>query len=150
MKKKITILILFTIVAICGCNNDLTPEPGPACFTPASGFPFEIVDKTTGANLFTNGTYQFNQLLITDLATNKRIPYTFESVHGLFITDGIGWKTEKINYSITIQEKPIFDLYIDATRINGTCSYTKINEILIKNAEFEIDKDSSVYRILVP
>jgi hypothetical protein len=149
MKNPIKILFLLLIVALSSCN-EITPEPGPLCFTPASGFPFVIVDKTTGANLFTNGTYQPSQILITDLSTNNKIQYTFDLVRGLFITNAIGWKTEKINYSITIQEKPIFDLYIDATRINGTCSYTKINEILIKNAEFEIDKTSSVYRILVP
>jgi hypothetical protein len=152
MKKTVKILILFIIVVISGCTKDIIPNSGYSCFTPPERFLFEIVDKTTGINLFTLGTFQSNQISITDLATNTKVPFTFISENGINIIsiDKIGWKTEKVNYLVTIQEKPIFGLYVDPTRISSTCSYTKYNEILIKNAEFELNKTSGIYRILVP
>lgn len=152
MKNLLKILFVFLIVIISGCTNDSTKEPELLCFTPPGNFSFEIADKTTGANLFTNRTFQSNQINIIDIATNTIVPFTFISENGLniFTISTIGWKTEKVNYSITIKEKSIFGLYVDASIINGTCSYTKYNEILIKNAEFELNKNTGVYKILVP
>jgi hypothetical protein len=151
MKKNFKILFVFLIIVASGCTNEVN-SPGILCFTPPPSFKFEIVDKSTGVNLFTNGTYQSSQIAITDLSNNTKIPFTFVSENGLNLIqiENIGSKTEKINYSIIIQEKSIFGLYVDATRISGDCSYTKYNEILIKDAEFKLNQSTGIYKILVP
>ena len=154
MKNLSKILFAFLIIAVNGCNSELQ-SPQILCFSPPVGFGFEIVDKTTGADLFANGTYQSdqNQIAILDLASNSKIPYTLATENGIYTIriNSIGWKTEKINYSISINEKYIFGLYVDASRISDNhCSYTKFNEILIKNSEFEFNQNTGIYKILVP
>lgn len=61
MKKIGLLLVLFTLL-FQNCNHD---DCG-ACFTPAQSFSFEILDKLSGENLFTNGTYDAVNIKITD------------------------------------------------------------------------------------
>jgi hypothetical protein len=151
MKILVKTFILFLFIVLLSCDK-LEPENNIACFTPPANFPFEIVDKTTGENLFTNGTYKSDQIVVTDLATKLKVPFKFIPENGLNILDigSIGWKTEKANYSITIQDKDIFELYVDASRLKGdNCSYTVYNQVLIKNAEYEFNKEKGRYIIKI-
>lgn len=150
MKNLIKFLFVSLIIIVFGCSSDQQPQI--SCFTPPGSFSFEIVDKNTGENLFTNRTYLPNQIEIIDLANNTQIPHTFISENGINLINihTIGWKTEKVNYSITIQGKKIFGFYVDASRISGKCSYTRYNEITIQNSEFEVNKNNGSYKILVP
>jgi hypothetical protein len=150
MKILIKTSLLFLFFAICACDDIFKSVD---CFSPPEGFTFEIVDKTTGENLFTNGTYKSDQIVVTDLATNSKVPFTFISENGIniFSIQNIGWKTEKVNYNITIQDKNIFGLYVDASRSNGDeCSHTVYKQILIKNAEYKLNKEKGIYIIKVP
>ncbi len=152
MKIPVKAFIIFLFIGLFSCDKS---ESGNniACFTPPEGFTFEIVDKTTGENLFTNGTYKSDQIVVTDLAANLKVPFTFISENGLniFSIYTIGWKTEKLNYRITIQDKNIFELYIDASRLDSdNCSYTVYNQVLIKNVEYELNKEKGRYIIKVP
>jgi hypothetical protein len=152
MKILVKAFILLLFIGLFSCDK-LGSGNNIACFTPPYDFPFEIVDKTTGENLFTNGTYKSDQIVVTDLATNLKVPFTFISENGInvFRIQTIGWKTEKVNYSITIQDKNIFELYVDASRLNGdNCSYTVYNQVLIKNVEYELNKEKGRYIIKVP
>ena len=57
------------------CNNDCNK----LCFTPPNSFQFEIVDKTSGENLFTNGTYGAGDIKIIDKLNNENIsPLQYE------------------------------------------------------------------------
>lgn len=150
IKNLIKASILFLFISLSACDKS---EPEILCTTPPEGFRFEITDKTTGENLFTNGTFKSDQIVITDKTTNTKVPYTFISENNinLISINSIGWKTEKVDYSITIQEKAIFELYVDASRLNGMhCSYTEFNQVLIKNTAYEWNKDKGVYIIEVP
>jgi hypothetical protein len=152
MKILVKAFILFLFIGLFSCDK-LGSGNNIACFTPPGDFPFEIVDKTTGENLFTNGTFKSNQIDVTDLSTNLKVPFSFISENGLniFSIHTIGWKTEKVNYRITIQDKNIFELYVDASRLDGdNCSYTVYNQVLIKNAEYELNKEKGRYVIKVP
>ena len=151
MKNLFKILLLVLMVVFIGCTNQLDSNQ-KLCFTPPSAFNFEILNKTSGENLFTNGTYQSNQITIIDLSNNSKVPFTFIAENGQNIISihTIGWKTEKINYSITIQEKALFSLYVDASRISDGCSYTEFNEVAIKNSDFEFNQNTVIYKIFVP
>lgn len=151
MKIFKILLTLVIVLVFVGCSNQLESNQ-KLCFTPPSNFRFEIVDKTSGENLFTNGTYQSNQITIIDLSNNSKVPFTFIAENGQnsISIHTIGWKTEKINYTINIQEKTLFTLYVDATRISDGCSYTEFNEVSIKNTDFEFNQNTGIYKILVP
>ncbi|OBQ46125.1 hypothetical protein JJL45_11670 [Tamlana sp. s12] len=148
MKKINLILILFTLI-FQSCNNDDCGE----CFTPPQSFQFEIVDKTSGENLFTNGTYDSGNIEITDnLNDNEPIEFTFISENNINLIQigSIGWETEIVNLKIDISDNHIFDFYVDAERKMGECcSYTEYNEITIGESEFELDSENGIYKILV-
>ena len=147
MKRINLILILFTII-FQSCNNNDCGE----CFTPPQSFSFEIVDKTSGENLFTNGTYE-SKIEITDNLNNKE-PIEFSFISGndinLIQIGSIGWETEIVNLKIDISDNHTFNLYIDAERKTGDCcSYTEYNEITIADSEFELDTQTGIYKIFV-
>lgn len=137
------------MIALSGCDiNDCNEN----CFTPPQSFLFEIVDKISGENLFTNGTYEPEQIEITNTITNARAEFTFvseDSINLIYI-GSIGWETEIVNLRITIADNHIFDLYVDAERKKGgCCDHTEYNKIEIKDAEFEFDSQTGIYKILV-
>jgi hypothetical protein len=148
MKKINLILVLFTII-LQGCNND---DCG-SCFTPPQSFRFEIVDKTSGKNLFTNGTFAPENLEITDnLNNNETIEFSFISENDINLIQigSIGWETETVNLKISISDNHIFNFYVDAERKTADCcNYTEYNQITITNSEFELDTQTEIYKILV-
>ncbi|VAW27541.1 hypothetical protein MNBD_BACTEROID06-176 [hydrothermal vent metagenome] len=148
MKKINLIVILFTII-FQSCDSNDCGE----CFTPPQSFQFEIVDKTSGENLFTNGTYESGNIEITDnLNNNESVEFTFISENNINLIQisSIGWETEIVNLKIDISDNHIFDFYVDAERKMGDCcSYTEYNEITIGESEFELDTQSGIYKILV-
>jgi hypothetical protein len=148
MKKINLILILFTLIFQSCSNNDCGE-----CFTPPESFLFEIADKISGENLFTNGTYKSGDISITDtFNNNESVEFTFISENdiNLIQINSIGWQTEIVNLNISISDNHIFDFYVDTERKTGECcSYTEYNEITITDSEFELDSQSGLYKILV-
>lgn len=146
MKATIKIILLVAIVISWGC------EQCGECFTPPSAFRFEIVDKATGENLFSNGTFNSSDIKIVNLSDDSNVEYTFidENDINLIQNHTIGWGTEIINYSFRVGNAHIFNLYVDAERVSeDCCSYTKLNEVGIENSEFELDSKTGIYRIFV-
>ncbi len=142
-------ILLFLVLTIQSCKK----EDCDLCFTPPNVFLFELVDKTTGENLFTNGTYNINDLKITN-SLNNNAPFEYEFITendiNLIQVYGIGWKTEKVNLNFEISNNYIFSLYVDAERKkDDCCSYTSYKEISINDIEFEIDSETGAHRILV-
>lgn len=116
--KKIKLTLILVLVIIQSCNNDDCGE----CFTPPQGFSFEIVDKTSGENLFTNGTFNSNEITITDnLNNNESVEFSLliENDINLIQIGSIGWKTEIVNLKINISDNHIFNFYVDAEKKNG-------------------------------
>jgi len=148
MKKFRLILILLAIL-FQGCKDD---ECNQLCFTPPQVFQFEIVDKESGENLFTNGTFDSNDITITDILNNNEpVEFSFMSENNvnLIAIASIGWETEIVNLKIDISDNTIFNFYVDAKIIGDCCSHTEYNEITITDSEFEIDSQTGVYKILV-
>ena len=149
--KKISLILLVLMAILQSCNDDACKDV--LCFTPPESFLFEIVDKTSGENLFTNGTYDPGDISITDaLNNNNPVEFTFisENDRNLIHIGSIGWETEIVNLKIDISDDHIFDFYVDAERKMGDCcDYTEYKEITIGEAEFELDNQTGIYKILV-
>lgn len=146
--KKFNLLFILLTTIFQSCNNDDCGD----CFTPPEAFRFEIVDKTSGENLFTNGTYKPEQIQITNTSKNSKAEFTFISENNInLIQIGfIGWETEVVNLKIDILNTQIFNLYVDAERKKeDCCSYTEYKEISISDSEFEFDKQTGIYKILL-
>jgi len=147
MKEVVKLLLLPLILISQGCEKECGE-----CFTPPSPFEFEFVDILTGENLFTNGTFNSSNIKVINLDDQSKVAFTFidENDHNIIAINTIGWKTETVNYSILIASENIFNLFVNAERLNGKCcDYTEYKEIRIKNSKFELNQDSGVYKILV-
>ncbi len=146
MKKYILVLITVFLIS---CNK--TKDCGE-CFTPPQSFLFKIVDKTSGENLFTNGTYESSQIEIKNIVDNSNFEFTFidEDNYNVIQITSIGWQTEVVNISVKIGNDDIFNLYVDAERLSeDCCSFTRYHEIRIDNSEFELDSETGIYKIIV-
>ncbi|WP_321285492.1 hypothetical protein [uncultured Sunxiuqinia sp.] len=147
--KKILILIFVGVFFILeGCSKY---KDCGACFTPPEFFRFELVDKYTGVNLFTNETFNQDEIEILD-SSNSSVEFNFVSENNINVIEiyTIGWQTEIVNYRVNISSENIFDLYVDAERLSeDCCSFTRFNEIEISNAEFTWNSRNDAYRILV-
>lgn len=150
--KKIKPILLVLLLAFASCNNG-DDDCNLLCFTPPNDFRFEIVDKTSGENLFTNGTYESREIKIANsLDNNSPTKFTFISDNNinLISVGSIGWKTEIVNLKFNIADNHIFDFYVEAERKAGECcEHTEYNKIEIVGAEFELDSQTGIYKIFV-
>ena len=151
MKKTTSILAIIILILTQSCKKKNECED-IACFTPPSPFRFELVDKLTGENLFTNGTFNSDDIKVIKLDDKSNVEFTFidENDYNIIQINTIGWKTEIVNYSIQISTENIFNLYVSAERLNeNCCSFTRYKEIKIENSEFELNQTNGIYKILV-
>lgn len=140
MKKLIggLVVLIITLVNI-SCNDDCDEGNKP---TPASFF-VEIVDETTGENVFENETYTMQQITIEDL-DEASIPYEFiENLNVIQIFPKVSNPTGnsiliKLNNETTLQMDEI-DVNYDVSSFEGECFTTfKIENILFPNNDSEL------------
>lgn len=148
MKRFLKLSFLLLLITTFGCGADSAD-----CTTPPQSFRFEFVDKDSGENLFTNGTFDATKrITVTDLDTKKVIQnetLNKDNSYRLFI-NSIGWQTAVYNYSINIEDKSIFELHVSSERLSEDhCNFSRIKSIEIKNAEFQLDKTTGIYKILI-
>lgn len=150
MKKLILRLpfLVFTFLLLTACSEE---EECGLCMTPPNYFVFDLVDNSTGENLFRNGTFNSDDIEVLD-ALDHPIEFTFIEENDINLIEiyTIGWQTEIVNYRINIASENIFDLYVDAERLSeNCCSFTRYNEIEISNADFSLSVETGIYTILV-
>ena len=146
--KKISILF-FTVITLLSCSN--TNCEGDYNI-PSQKFTFEIIDKTSGENLFSNGTFVPEEIQITNTFNNYPVEFSFiaeNNIHHIQIKSA-SLETKIINLKFVISNNHLFDFYSKGELIMKECfSYTKYKEITIKESEFIIDAQTGVYNILV-
>ena len=142
-------LLLVLSLGLQGCTSDCENS----CFTPPQSFQFELVDRSSDENLFTNDTFDPQEISITDeLNSNSSVEFTFisENELNLIQISSIGWKSEMVDLRIEVSSEYIFNFYVDAERKSGDCcEFTEYNDITIKNSDFDLDTETGIYKILV-
>ena len=145
--KTTSIIVLFIIQ---GCaNNDCEDQ---LCFTPPHSFNFEVVDKASGENLFSNGTFSPDQIEVLNAADNSDLQFNFmdEDDINLISIYSIGWETEIVDVLLKISNTNILDLHVDAERVSeNCCSFTRYHEIRIDNAEYEFNSQTGIYTVFI-
>ena len=122
------------------------------CFTPPMPFAFELVDKDSGENLFTNGSYDSDDIEVLNVSDNSRREFVFISENELNIIQigSIGWENEIAEVVLKVGDETILNLYVDSERVSeDCCNFTKYNEIRIDNADYELDQQSGIYTIRI-
>ncbi len=148
MKNRILIVLVVLVMILHSCDDC----KDKACFTPPVGFTFELVDKTTMENLFTNETFNSNEITVTNLIDNSNLEFDFidENNVNLIQINSIGWESAKVDALINVSGIDILNLIVDSERTSeDCCEFTEYNEIRIENAEFELNEVSGIYTILI-
>ncbi|MDW7692962.1 hypothetical protein R9C00_10470 [Flammeovirgaceae bacterium SG7u.111] len=144
------IICSLLLASFQGCKTD---SDCGACFTPPSFFTFEIVDINTGENLFTNGTFDPNQLVITATLDGKseNVTYNFIEENGLNQLEitSVGWESGISTTSVSVGDTYLFNLTVDAERVSeDCCNFTRYNEININDAMYTLDPVTSAFYIV--
>lgn len=144
---RVLFLFLSLMIMVLSCDKCRDID----CFTPPGTFRFKVVDKDSRENLFTNGTYDKNDIQITNLKNDSKVEFTFlEGDLNVISIGGIGWEKEIVDAEIKVSDKVLFNFYVDAERAYGNCcSYTKYNEQRVYNCDFELDSNNGMYSILI-
>ena len=148
MKKIIGLFLTIITVSLVSCNDKCDEGNQP---TPASFF-VEIIDETTGENVFENETYTMQQITIEDLDEDS-IPYEFiENLNVIQIFPKVSNPTGnsiliKLNNETTLQMDEI-DVNYDVSSFEGECFTTfKIENILFPNNNSELVEAVFVVKI---
>lgn len=150
MTKTWHIITLFLLIFSLSCSDDACGDV--LCFTPPSPFEFELLDKVTGENLFTNGTFNPNDIKVINRADQRAVEFAFisENDYNIILVHTIGWQTETVNYSFQVGSETLFDLFVAAERMDSDCcAHTEYHEIRIENTEFQRDASTGIYKIWV-
>ncbi len=122
------------------------------CFTPPRGFAFELVDAETKENLFSNSTFDPDQIQVLNIEDGSDREFSFidEDDLDLIRIGSIGWETEIAEVVLKVGGTDILSLYVDSERVSeNCCNFSKYNEIRIDNAEYELDPQTEIYTIFV-
>ncbi|RAK25015.1 hypothetical protein B0I03_101175 [Flavobacterium aquaticum] len=148
MRNILGFFLIVITASLVSCN-DKCDEGNQA--TPASFF-VEIVDETSGENVFENETYTSQQITIQDL-DEATIPYEFiENLNVIQIFPPVTNATGnslviKLNNEITLQMDEI-DVNYDVSSSAGECFTTfKIENILFPNNTSELVESVHVIKI---
>jgi len=153
MHKCIKLILILALIVLASCNSD-NADCGE-CNTPPNTFVFNLLDKTTGLNVFESGKYETQDIEITNIITDTKIvDFDIVNPDSIGITfiqiNSIGWETEKVNYLIKIVDTEVCNLVVDAERKSeDCCSFTQYNEISIENTEYEFDLYSGYYTVYI-
>ena len=148
MRNRITLFLVVLTISLVSCNDECN-EGEKA--TPASFF-VEIIDETSGENVFENETYTAQQITIQDL-DEATIPFEFiENLNVIQIFPPVTNATGnsfviKLNNETTLQMDEI-DVNYDVSSKKGECFTTfKIENILFPNNTSELVENVHVIKI---
>ena len=150
MRKKLILIAVMILLSAQACVDKDCEDV--LCFTPPMLFSFELVDKDSGENLFTNGSYDSDEIEVVNVNDNSRREFTFISEDGLNIIQigSIGWENEIAEVVLKVGDQTILNVYVDSERVSeNCCNFTKYNEIRIDNADYELDQQSGIYTVLI-
>lgn len=119
------------------------------CLSVDNSIYFKILDKTSGENLITNGTYQASQINIVDSNTNAvnfEFQKDFENQDVLFI-DVQNETFGDIGYGIRLGDMSPFNFTLTTSFIQGNecCGpYTGTNDTSLSGIEGEFENDRTL------
>ena len=141
--------MFFLIVNGCSGSDDCGDL---ACFTPPANFVFDLVDKETGINIFLSESYSPEQVTVWNKTEDRKEAFGFiieDQLYWISI-QGIGWKTEKVEYEIRLDQEVIAELYVDVERVTANCcTFSNYNEIRLDTEEYKYLEGTDVFRIFL-
>ncbi|MDV7186380.1 hypothetical protein R3X25_03725 [Lutibacter sp. TH_r2] len=146
MKK---IVLLFVFLTAISCKKEDKCD-GIDCFTPPQTFIFELVDKTTGDNLFTTGSLNSSEITVVDENTTS-VNFNFISENNLNLIElsEIGWNMG-LNYYTVKVDSIEFTIFLEMeSKHENCCWFFSVKQFNISNYLFEQSNATGVYKIII-
>ncbi|WP_111708444.1 hypothetical protein [Lutibacter citreus] len=145
--KNITIITVFLLTLV---SCDLKDDCG-ACFTPPRQFNFEFSDKDSGEDLFDNGTFNIDDVKITD-EEDKNVTFEVVLYNDSFIVsiNSIGWELEPKTYTIQLNDDTpiVFDLDMN-TASDNCCSYFEVENFELYDYEYSESNTTGIIQVKI-
>ncbi|WP_130733614.1 hypothetical protein [Flavobacterium sp. J27] len=149
MKKNIFVVISFISLILSGCSDKCIEGKQPV---PASFF-VEIIDETSGENVFSNGTFISTEITVTDVIGTE-IPFKFvEEVNIIHILPKTTINANNIDVKITLSNPDTMvtdevNLKYNVTSQEEEC-YTsfQIGNVLFPENQSEYDEGVFIVKI---
>lgn len=147
MKKRF-ILLLFSVVLFSGCDEDSCEDMN--CTSPPPDADFELVDKDSGENLFTNGSLDPKDIRLID-ENGESVEFRFIEENDLnVIRTGLGWNTETTDYQLLIGEELQIDIvFATEHKTENCCSFFELLEFEIPAYEYEQSISTGITTIFI-
>lgn len=130
---------------LTGC--DVTDE-GELCATGPVGLAFEVINETTGQNLFEDDSFDENQLQIKN-NDGENVVFDFITEQNV-VSVLLGWESKSDNYSLSIREEIEFDIAFTLEKSSSEgCASTGLTELDIVGGTYEISETTGVVSIFV-
>lgn len=144
--KKSLILIL-AMMLMLSCDNDSCEM---LCTTGPPGFAFEIADKESGENLFSNGTFDPDEISLQNEVGNP-VPFRFSSENDRnIIHTGLEIESEVTSYFLRIDPDLEIEIRYGAVqKTEDCCSFFEILEFSIPNHESQQSSTTGIHTIFI-
>ena len=147
MKK----ILVFVVASLTLISCDLDNNDCGDCFTPPRQFNFDFADKDTDENLFTNGTFEEDDLKVYDENDEEvefqLVPYNDRKI---LVLNTIGWELEPKTYTVELSDEVsvVFDLDMD--KIQGECcTYFEVKEFSLPDYEYEESPSTGIIQVKI-
>lgn len=146
MKKAI---LFFVLISLSACKINECEDID--CFTPPPSFIFELVDKTTGENLFTTGVLDSSTIEVLDEDSNKTT-FSFiteDGINLLQLTE-IGWNLGLHTYTVSVGTDVEFSITLEMEeKHENCCTFFNTLQFNVSTYEFEQSTTSGIYTIKI-
>jgi hypothetical protein len=144
LKPKTVIIFLIIAVALAflsGCDK-INKCQNIDCFTPPQPFIFNIVDASTGENVFAGGAFNKDDVEVYD-ENDRWENHMFDTYadSNYLVLPEIGWETKRTAYTIHLGEETEINLVLDMQeRHENCCTFFSIEDFSIEDYPWsEID-----------
>ena len=140
----------FFLLWLAGCDNESSECEDIACTSPAPSYAFDLVDKETSENLFTNGTLSHEDVRVVN-ENGVDVDFKFYSEGGMdIIIASLGWDTSVTDYTIFVGSELEIDVHLALERTTeNCCTFFKETEFSISGYEYERDNGNSLITIFI-
>lgn len=151
MQRKIFNAILMMAIAIgffSGCDK-INKCQDIDCFTPPRTFIFNIVNQSTGKNVFASGEFSNDDVEVYD-ENNQWENHMFDNYFdtNYLILPEIGWEMERTAYTIHLGEETEINLVLDMQeRHENCCTFFSIEDFGIEDYPWSEVDSTGVIRV---
>lgn len=145
MKKLLLIICISILVISAACNETLDDCSSVSCLSDEREFVFEVLDPTSGENVFSNGTLNPDEITVTNIvAESEALSVNYNEVnHTIEIVEDL-LNAESLELEVAVAGQVIFNFFVEYSFIQGKCCTSiALNQMSIENSSYTVNVDTN-------